>query len=146
MQPYAGVRLGAGAVDADAATADDTSSPFMGVGRLRVWGVGFMLNCGVRGRLRGRLYRHSRLTMEKRRRRIARLKTLQICTRTTPSRCRRRRRRISARKYFMIPVDWRQGCRRKKSVWLTDTKCGTMQICTRTTPSRCRRRRRRISS
>jgi hypothetical protein len=85
-----------------------------------------MLNCGVRGRLRGRLYRHSRLTMEKRRRRIARLKRLQICTRTTPSRCRRRRRRISARKYFMIPVEWRQGCRRKKSVWLSDTNCGTM--------------------
>jgi hypothetical protein len=112
------LRLGAGAVAAD---DKGPSSPFLGAGRLRVWG--FMLSCGIRERLRGRLPRHSRLTMGKRRM-IARLNRLQICT-CTPSSRQGRRCQIAARMYFMIPVGWRWGCRRQRNGWVSATNCGT---------------------
>ena len=116
------VRLGA---DSDALAADDKgpSSPFLGVGRRRV--LGLMLRCGVRGWLRGRLCRHTRLTMGMRRRMIARLIRLQICVRTTPySRRGRRRSKI------LHDPRWaarRQGCRRRRSEWVSATNCRSSQ-------------------
>lgn len=79
----------AGAEVSVAAVALDFKGPsslYLGAGRLRVWG--FMLNnCGARGRLRGRLYRHSRLAIGKRQIVIAR-----------PNSRQGRRRQIATRK------------------------------------------------